>query len=161
MGRLMLFVALFCQSSMVFGQSTTAATGNSQMPNELTMVQGPFDFSGSLPGQHAVTPTFRSFSCNAPKTAKAQANAPIDLDNLFNQSCADLKSHVELFARNEGSFWQIPVAPVVRPHAKGEPIPAQWPNAKVEQIPTRWLNLKLQPIDGPLQSSGPVNRSSK
>jgi hypothetical protein len=104
MGRLMLFVALFCQSSMVFGQSTTAATGNSQMPNELTMVQGPFDFSSGLPGQRAVTPTFRSFSCNAPKTAKAQANAPIDLDNLFNQSCADLKSHVDLFARNEVFF---------------------------------------------------------
>jgi hypothetical protein len=157
----MLFVALFCQSSMDFGQSTTAATGNSQMPNELTMVQGPFDFSSGLPGQRAVTPTFRSFSCNAPKTAKAQANAPIDLDNLFNQSCADLKSHVDLFARNEVSFLRIPVAPAVRPQAKGEPIPTQWPNARVEQIPTQWQNLKLQPILGLPQSSVPLNRNSR
>ena len=121
--------------------------------------QWPLDFGNGQAGQIAARPTFKSFDCHGANTTQNQASAPIDLGNLFNASCRDLKSHTELFALNENSFSFSP--PVVRPLAKGEPIPTQWPNAKFKQIPTQWPNLKLQPIDGGSQASVGVHGSAK
>jgi hypothetical protein len=150
MNRLMLLAVLLFESTVVFCQSSATPHGSPQAPGKAAMGQvagqWPLGFSNCQPGQTAARPWFKSFDCHGSNSTRNQASAPIDLDRLFNANCTDLKSQVELFARNEDSFSRSPL--VVRPHAKGEPIPGQWPNAKIEQIPTQWPNLKLQLIDG-------------
>jgi len=146
MKRLVLFAALLSQSSLIFCQSTSAPQGVPQVPGNVSMGPWPFSFNVGRPGQTAIDrPAFKSFHCASQNTIQNQASAPIDLDHLFIAPCADVKSHVELFAFNTNSFSSTPL--VVGPHAKGEPIPTQWPKAKIERIPTQWPNLKLQPID--------------
>ncbi len=158
MHRFVFFALLLCPSAAVICQSTAAPPGNSQAPGKPSTAQWPLDFSNSQLGLTAAKPAFKSFDCHGPQATPSQANAPIDLDHLFDSDCTGLKSqaepptHVELFARNESSLPRSPFA--VWPTLKGEPIPTQWPNGKVERIPTEWPNLKLQPIDG--VSSGPV-----
>jgi len=146
MNRLILFVVLLFQSTVGLCQSAAIPPGNPQTLGEVSMGRWPFDFSNGQPGQTAARPAFKSFDCHGTNTTQSQVSVPIDLAQLFNASCTDLKSHVELFSRNENPFSQSSF--VVQPHLKSEPIPTQWPNAKLEQIPTQWPNLKLQPIDG-------------
>ena len=166
MHRFVLFALLLIPSTAVYCQSMATPPGNSQVSRKPSAVQWPLDFSNSQPGQAAAKPAFKSFDCNGPNTTPNQASKPIDLDHLFNATCTDLKSQVEilkrgveLYARNESSFSRSPF--VVRPHPKGEPIPTQWPNVKVEQIPTEWPNLKLQPIDGGSPGLIPAHGSQK
>jgi hypothetical protein len=159
MNRLMLFAVLLFQSTVVFCQSSATPPGSPQLRGKESIGQWPFDFSNGQLGQTAARPTFKSFGCHGPNTTQDQASAPIDLNHLFNAPCTDLKSQVELFARNENSFSPFPL--VVRPHFKSEPIPTQWPNAKFEQIPTQWPNLKLQPIDGRSPSLVPAHSGAK
>jgi hypothetical protein len=159
MNRLVLFAVLLFQSTVVFSQSTATPPGSPQTPGKASMGQWPFDFSNSHPGHTAARPTFKSFDCQGSNTTQNQASAPIDFDHLFNAPCADLKTHVEFFARNENSFSRSPL--VVQPRFKFEPIPTQWPNAKTEQIPTQWPNLKLQPIDGGSPGLVPAHGSAK
>jgi hypothetical protein len=159
MNRLVLFAVLLFQSSLIFCQSTATPTGSPHVPGKVSMGQWPFGFGNGQPGQTAARPVFKSFDRHRPNASQNQANVPMDLDHLFNASCTDLKSHVELFALNENSLSRPPL--VVEPHPKGEPIPTQWPNAKIEQIPTQWPNLKLQPIGGESPGLVPVHRSAR
>jgi hypothetical protein len=137
------------QGTAVFGQSPATPLGSGQISGKISMGQltgqCPFDFSGGLLGQSAAKPSFKSFKCNGLNSTANQADAPIDFGSLFSAPSANLKTDLELFARNESSFSRSPL--VVQPHPKGEPIPTQWPKAKAEQIPTLWSNLKLQPIE--------------
>ena len=159
MNRLMLFAVLLFQSTAVFFQSTATPFGSPQVPGKVFILQLPFDFSNGQPGKTVAKPTFKSFDCPDLNATQNQVSVPIDLDHLFNASCTDLKSHVELFARNESPFSRTPL--VLRPHPKGGPIPTQWPNAKIEQIPTQWPNLKLQPIGEESPGSVPAHSSAK
>jgi hypothetical protein len=161
MHRFVLFALLLFPSTSVLCQSTATPPGNSQAPGKPSAVQWPLDFSSSQPGQTAARPAFKGFDCHGPHTTPNQANAPIDLDHLFNAPCAQVEplARVELFARNENSFSRSPF--VVWPHLKGEPIPTQWPSVKTEQIPTEWPNLKLQPINGRSPGLVPAHGSQK
>lgn len=165
MHRFVLFALLLVPSTAVLAQSMATPPGNSPAPAKLSASQWPLDFSNSQPGQTAARPAVKSFDCHGPSPTPTRASAPLDVDHLFNATCADLKSQVEplarveLFARNESSFSRSPF--VVRPHLKGEPIPKQWPNLKVEQIPTEWPNLKLLPIDGGTPGLVPAHGSAK
>jgi hypothetical protein len=168
MSRLMLFAVVLFQGTLfqgtaVFCQSPATLLGSAQVSGKVSMgqLQGqcPFDFSSGQLGQSAARPSFKSLECNGPNLTLSQAGAPIDFGHLFSARSADLKTHVDFFARNEGSFARSPLD--VQPHLKGEPIPTQWPNAKVEQIPTLWPDLKLQPIEGGSQGLIPARSSRK
>ncbi len=159
MNRLVLFAVLLSQSSLIFCQSTATPPGGPQVPGKVSMGQWPFSLSNAQPGQTAARPAFKGFDCHGTNANQNQANAPADLDHLFDTSCTDVKSHVDFLARNESSFSLSPL--VVGPHPHGEPIPTQWPNAKVERIPTQWPDLKLLPIDGISPGVVPVHRSAK
>jgi hypothetical protein len=149
MSRLMLFAVVLFQGTLfkgavVFCQSPLIPLGSPEVSAKVSMGQCPFDFRSGQLGQTAARPSFKGFECNGPNSTLNQAGAPIDFGQLFSAPSADLKTHEDFFARNEGSFPRSPL--VLQPHLKGEPIPTQWPNAKVEQIPTLWPNLKLLPI---------------
>jgi hypothetical protein len=149
----------FFQGTAVFCQSPATPLESPQISGNGSMGQLPFDFSGGQSGLTAAKPSFKSFRWEGPNSAANQASAPIDFYNLFSAPRADLKTHLEFFARNENSFSRSPL--VVQPHLKGEPIPTQWPNAKAEQIPTLWPNLKLQPINSGSLGLDTVRTSKK
>jgi hypothetical protein len=144
--RFALLSVLLFQGAVVFCQSTATPTASPQVPGKRSEVNRPFDFGNSRSGPTVARPPFKAFNCQDPKDTRNKASTPIDFDHLFDAPCTDLKSHVELFARNENLLSPSPL--VVRPPLKREPIPTQWPNAKVERIPTHWPNLKLRPVDG-------------
>lgn len=157
--RLVLFAVLLFQSSLILCQSTATPPGSPQVLSKGSIGQWPFIFGNDRPEQTVGRPTFKSFDCHGLNTSNNQASVPVDLDQLLNAPCSDLKSHVEYFALNENSFSWSPL--LVGPHPKGEPIPTQWPNARIEQIPTQWPNLKLQPIDRGSPGLAPAHRSAK
>jgi hypothetical protein len=159
MNRFVLIALLLFQSTVLLCQSQAAPPDSSQAPGKRPTVQWPFDFGVGQPAQAAPKLTFKNFDCHGLSTAQNQASPPIDLDHLFNATCADSNSHAVLFAFNEKSVSRSPF--VVPPHPNIEPIPTQWPNAKCKQIPTQWPNLKLQPIDGISPGLVPAHGSAK